>query len=102
MEHMVTCLTNSSRMLNSSMVPLVQVVTRTEVSTKCNSSIHKISRMMILKIRVVIRCRVTRQLLLLGPRALVCPTQIKGEIEEVIGSKISNQAVAQMVEKMWL
>lgn len=100
MVHMVTCLTNSSRMRSSSMVRQVQVAIRTEVSIKCKCSILKISKMMILRIRVAIRCRVIKLRQHLVQLAQVCPTQTRGEIEEEIDSRINSQVVVQMAEKM--
>lgn len=100
MVHMVTCLTNSSRMRSSSMVRQVQVAIRTEVSIKCKCSILKISKMMILRIRVANICRVIKQPQHLVQLAQVCPTQTRGEIEEEIDSRINSQVVVQMAEKM--
>ena len=97
--HMVICHINSNRMLNSSMVLPVPVATQTEVSTRCNSNIHKTSKMMKRRTQLATNCKATRQHPPLEPQALASPTRIKEEIGEVIGSRISSLAVVQTAAK---
>lgn len=73
--------------------------TQTEELTKCNNTL-KTNKMMTPKIKVVITCKIIKQLQLLEPLVPAFQALIKDEIEEVIDSKISNRVVGQTGAKM--